>query len=93
MIEIGPVSFIDLEAERTVWVPELSIGVIPHGTEVEMNASIAFIISAPRTMVDKCLLVCPQVFEGGPLFTTVFNLSNQTVRVKAGEIISKLVAL
>ncbi len=82
-----------LLVDKTIIIPPLSIGRIPHDRDLRANGCSVYMFSQPNTFSMLNLLINPRPVEDGEVITYVFNLSNQPVKVRRGDIISRLVAL
>lgn len=87
-----------LEARHTLLIPALCLGTIPHGivansrmTDTGDQHSFLMIVGEPDVLVSHNLIVCPQPVPNGDVVTYVFNISSQQLRIRKGEVISRLV--
>lgn len=88
---------LDLHASVNMTIPSTSWGVVPHD-EVLLSLSpfsLVWMIRVPRPALDLLVdTVCIiSVGPNEPLMTRVFNLSAQSVRIKAGTVLSRLVSV
>jgi hypothetical protein len=86
-----------LEAKHTVIIPALCLGTIPHGVHLESSCSGAacfvMLIGEPDLIVSHNLIVVPRPVPEGDVVTYVFNLSNSQLRIRKGEVISRLIRM
>lgn len=84
----------DLKVGKDMWIPELSVGVLSHELELEVMFCTAMLIAASQdVMTQRNLLMHACVVESGPLYTVVFNLSQDGIKVPKGAVVSRLIGL
>ncbi len=96
---------VPLKAMHSLVIPALCQGIVPH--EFELTTDICFedpkeyrvdeektaiwLVPEPGLMTSRNLIVLTGPIEDGPVLTHVFNLSNEQLRIRKGEVISRLV--
>lgn len=88
---------IDLQASATIHIPGFCAGFIPHNAPLTaLNDGYWVFVGAPDLFQHKGLMVLceavPKEAKGSArkLVTPVFNLSNKQVRIRRGEIVSRI---
>jgi hypothetical protein len=81
------------------------MGIVPHGVALETIAevpiesifmpinSMVWLVREPNTMVSHNLIIDQGPVMDGDIFTSVFNLSNSQLRIRKGEVVSRLVCI
>jgi len=87
---------VKLFPERTVVIPALCTGVIPHDITLrtapaDYTLSWVMLVSEPGVLFNEGLLVVSGPMNDGEVTTTVFNLSNKEKRLAKSVCISRLI--
>lgn len=81
-----------LEAAFNLVVPEVGSAAIPSGLTLETFGHLIVLMREPGLLA-KGLLVDQGPMGDGPVVTVVFNLSSESIRIKRGDVLSRLVRL
>ena len=80
----------NLVASKNIFVSALTFARIPHDIHIEITGRVWIVRHGPEVLEERGLLVdCGPVFDG-PIYTLVFNMTNETVRISRGDSISRL---
>ncbi len=95
--ELGSTSY-PLKAMHTVLIPALCMGTIPHGIVLEtstweLSPSLVMLVSEPLAMISHNLIVAQGPVDDGDVVTYAFNMSNEALRVRKGEVVSRLIKI
>lgn len=85
----------DLMASKNIYIPPLCTALIPHGIKVETQSrqTVVMIVRTPGTFGKALLVDSGPVDEDEEVYTSVFNLSKDRIRIQKGQVISRLVSL
>jgi len=91
----GPVGDVPilLPVRNSVAIPALCVGVLPHGMELTLDDSLqswVMLVREPGMLTIRGLWIDQGPVKTGPITTTVFNMTNQEVRIRKGEVVSRL---
>ena len=87
---------IPLPALHSVAVPALCMAVIPHGLELisvpdDREDSLVMLVKGTNILTTRGLLIEQGPLCDGIVTTVVFNMTNQELRIRKGEVVSHLI--
>lgn len=90
-----PFTELDLPADHTMHVPPLCCAIIPHSIRLLPTAqhTVVLLTRVPGVFAEKHLWVDQGPLVAGDITTAVFNISNRPIKIKRGEVISRLICV
>jgi hypothetical protein len=85
-------SSMPLKTSRSIDIPPLCTAALPHDISIETDG-VVLLIPEPSVFLEHGLFVGVCVQPTGVVSTSVFNVTGHAVRVRKGEVVSRLVVL